>query len=283
MRVVLGNSSQHDAQKNQSLSDCGWELSTVSVKRVYAAGDALTCLVEVQTEHSVEIAINGIPAFKVICSPDNVIDLVLGRLLTEGIIEGIDDVDMLYISNDASSVQVSLKELQTRFGQAGPEVIATYGSKGSISCQQFVSKAHIGKVTPIKWQKEWIFALARCFAEDSPMHKRTCGAHSCYLALGGDIVFRREDLGRHNAFDKVIGAALQADVDLAHTILFSSGRIPVDMIQKAISAKVPILATKAVPTDATIQLAHEHDLTLICQARPDSFCVYNDPLNIMLL
>ncbi len=77
----------------------------------------------------------------------------------------------------------------------------------------------------------------------------------------------REDLGRHNAFDKVVGAAC-ARASICGTLIFSSGRLPVDMVMKAIHAGVPILATKAVPTDETIRLAREFDLTLICQARP---------------
>jgi len=76
----------------------------------------------------------------------------------------------------------------------------------------------------------------------------------------------------------VVGAALREGIDLRDALIFSSGRLPVDMVMKAIHAGVPILATKAVPTDETIRLAREFDLTLICQARPDSAVVYNDPL-----
>lgn len=74
-----------------------------------------------------------------------------------------------------------------------------------------------------------------------------------------------------------MGAALRADIDLRNALVFSSGRLPVDMVMKAIRAGIPILATKAVPTDETIRLAREFGLTLICQARPDSVVVYNDP------
>lgn len=133
------------------------------------------------------------------------------------------------------------------------------------------------KVKPIPWEVEWVFTAARTFAGDSPLHRSTTGTHSCYLMVDGAIVVCCEDLGRHNAFDKVIGVALREGIDLHHSLIFSSGRLPVDMVMKAIRAGVPVLVTKAVPTEATVRLAREFDLTLVCQARPDSAVVYNDP------
>ncbi|WP_295999717.1 formate dehydrogenase accessory sulfurtransferase FdhD, partial [uncultured Adlercreutzia sp.] len=85
--------------------------------------------------------------------------------------------------------------------------------------------------------------------------------------------------GRHNAFDKVVGVALREGIDLRDVMVYSSGRLPVDMVMKAIRAGIPILATKAVPTDETIRLARKYRLTLLCQARPDSVLIYHDPLD----
>lgn len=133
------------------------------------------------------------------------------------------------------------------------------------------------KVQPISWEPSWVFALARTFADDSPMHRATSGAHSCYLGVGDQLLYCCEDLGRHNAFDKVIGCALMDGVDLRQAIVFSSGRLPVDMVLKAIRSGIPVVATKATPTDMTIDLAKRYDLTLICQARPDSMKIYNNP------
>ena len=72
--------------------------------------------------------------------------------------------------------------------------------------------------------------------------------------------------------------ALRQEIDLRQALVFSSGRLPVDMVMKAIRAGIPLLATKAVPTDETVRLAREFGLTLVCQARPDSAVVYHDPL-----
>lgn len=115
----------------------------------------------------------------------------------------------------------------------------------------FTSDERPAKVKPMVWEAAWVFAAARAFAEDSPLHKATTGTHSCYLVLGGTVVICREDLGRHNAFDKVVGAALRGGHRFAGRADLLERSSPVDMVMKAIHAGVPILATKAVPTDET--------------------------------
>lgn len=105
------------------------------------------------------------------------------------------------------------------------------------------------------------------------MHRRTFGAHSCYLARGAEVLYCCEDLGRHNALDKVVGCALIDGVDLAQCAVFTSGRIPTDMCVKAIRARIPLMVSKAVPTDLAVRMAKEHGLELVCAAHTDSFMV----------
>lgn len=85
-----------------------------------------------------------------------------------------------------------------------------------------------------------------------------------------------EDIGRHNALDKCIGYALLEQLDLSECILFTTGRVPTDMVQKVIAAGIPVLASKAVPTDQAIELAKKYHLNLICRAWPDRMEIYHD-------
>ena len=85
-----------------------------------------------------------------------------------------------------------------------------------------------------------------------------------------------EDIGRHNALDKCIGYALLEQLELSECILFTTGRVPTDMVQKVIAAGIPVLASKAVPTDQAIELAKKYRLNLICRAWPDRIEIYHD-------
>ena len=84
-----------------------------------------------------------------------------------------------------------------------------------------------------------------------------------------------EDIGRHNALDKTIGRAIMDGVDLSQCIIFVSGRIPIDMIRKAIVCNVPLIASKTVPSYEAIDYANKFGIVLIGKVRKDNFCIYS--------
>lgn len=232
---------------------------------------------EVLVEHTMDVYINEILTFRVVCSPDHLVELVLGRLYTEGLIKSADEVESIYVCQFGTRARVFLYDRVADTSRGNVEQVPSCCTGNKTLNSYFADEELPDKVVPIHWKRSWIESLARTFSEDTPLHARTQGTHSCYLALGDEILYRAEDLGRHNAFDKVVGEALLDEVDLTQAIVFSSGRIPVDMVQKAIRSHIPVLVTKAVPTNTTIEMAAAFDLTLICQARPDRFKVMNDP------
>jgi FdhD protein len=138
----------------------------------------------------------------------------------------------------------------------------------------FASGREPQPIQPISWKEEWIFSLAKAFEGGTPIHTATGGAHSCYLALEGKLLYCCEDLGRHNALDKVIGLAMRDGVDLHHVVLYTSGRVPTDMAMKAIRAGIPILVSKTTPTNLAVELAEQYGLTLICSAKSNRFVTY---------
>ena len=249
-------------------------------REVRAKGESRAEDCAVLVENNLDVYVNGILTMRVVCTPDYLSDLVIGRLFSEGIIRDAGDVDGLEVAEDGSWARVTLAAGRSAdpSRRSTPPTVPTCCTGNRVYNRYFDEGRPLEKVKPIPWESSWAFAAAAAFSQDSPLHRRTYGTHSCYLVIRGTIACCREDLGRHNAFDKVVGAALREGIDLRDALIFSSGRLPVDMVMKAIHAGVPLLATKAVPTDETIRLAREFDLTLICQARPDSAVVYNDPL-----
>ena len=235
---------------------------------------------ELQAEHTLDVYVDGKLTMRIVCTPSDLIELVIGRLFTEGVIDSPDDIQMVYLCEFSTKVRVLLANKRAELSDVDAPMVPSCctGNKVYTAVERVNEEGTtLAPVMPIEWKPEWIFALAEMFKSDTPMHKRTFGAHSCFLAKDGQILYCCEDLGRHNAFDKVIGHALRDGIDLSQTIICTSGRLPVDMVTKAIRARIPVLVSKAVPTDLTVELARAFDLTLICSARTDSIRVYHDP------
>ena len=195
----------------------------------------------VLTEHSLTIAANGKTLSSLICLPQHLPELVMGHLLTQGYIQTSEAVQSLHISPDGQIAQVTFRP------QTAP----------------------MTAVSPIPWKADWVFALADRFSEGMPLHGATFATHSCFLARKDQILFGCEDIGRHNALDKAVGYALLNHIDLTECMLYSSGRMPTDMVSKAIRAKIPVLISKGSPTAPAVDLAKQYGLTLICAARQD--------------
>lgn len=201
------------------------------------------------------------------CSPDHLEELVYGHLLTQGLISSKEDITELSVNSSISGVIVRTAKADRPgvVGSDSPLFLTTASAR--VQPQPLASTPCI----PIPWVKSQITKLACTFALDKTSHARTGGCHSAYLANSSGILCVREDIGRHNAFDKVVGWALLHNVDLSSCLLFTSGRVPTDMVAKAIRAHIPILVSKTVTTDKAIAMAQSHGLILICRASPDSF------------
>ncbi|WP_283171580.1 formate dehydrogenase accessory sulfurtransferase FdhD [Curtanaerobium respiraculi] len=249
--------------------------------RVAADGSAEELEDALQVEAAVCVFVNGELTMRLMCSADHLVELVLGRLYTEDMISGPDEVDEIRVCEHATRVLVSLKDRKANLGRRHVEEISTCCTFNSTLNGYFTKDEGLEKVVPHPWSPEQVIRAAREFEADTPIHKATFGAHSCYLLKDDGILYCCEDLGRHNAFDKVVGCALRDGIDLAECAVFTSGRIPTDMVVKAIRARVPLLISKAVPTDMTVAMAQEFDLTLVCSAHSDSFKVFNDPLGVV--
>lgn len=227
---------------------------------------------EVLKEHLIEVFVNEELTMKLVCIPQFLAELVLGRLLTEGMVDSADQIDQIYICEYGTRARVLLKEAKSIRREDTKdyiEVTASCCTGNHILNRYFQSQEPVQPVIPIEWTAEQVFSLADRFAEGMPLHGKTWATHSCFLARGNERLFQCEDIGRHNAMDKAIGYALRHDINLRECMVYSSGRIPTDMAIKAIRAGIPVLASKASPSREAVALAQEYNLTLVCAARRD--------------
>ena len=204
-------------------------------------------------EHPLTVIVNERPVYRLICIRDHIRELVVGRLYTDRLISSLHDIRKLYICHEEYEARVFLKY------DVEWESALSLRPEASCCTSNYLFK------------KEWIFKLAGSFTEGTPFHQLTQGNHSCLLSVKGEIVFSCEDIGRHNAVDKAVGYALYHDIMLSDCMLYISGRVPVDMVEKVIAAGIPVLVTKAVATAESAALARKKGLILICRAYQDQF------------
>jgi len=226
-------------------------------------------------------------------TPGNDKDLALGFLFTEGIIDSFDQVKSVsYLKVDCSNnkeniVVVELNEgVEPNLGTADRNFYTTSScgvcGKGSIQSIKTVSKFQ-GMVPEIQsFGAKVLFDLPEKLRSAQDNFEVSGGIHaSGIFTSDGELMFLREDVGRHNALDKLIGHALQEGLlPLNRFVLLLSGRASFELIQKAAMAGISIVAAIGAPSSLALELAKEFNITLIGFLKNNRFNIYNQNENI---
>ena len=122
----------------------------------------------------------------------------------------------------------------------------------------------------------------RLLSELAATHDKTNGVHSGVIFDGANILVFREDIGRHNVFDKLYGWALRNEVDITDKIIAFSGRCSSEMMMKLGRMGISSVAAKSVPTTLSIDIAKKLGITLVARMAPGSFCIYTNPERIVI-
>lgn len=245
--------------------------------QIHSDGKQDACIRALSKEHRLQIFVNEKKVFQVVCSPEHLTELVIGRLLTEGIIQSGNQIASLYLCESGVKAKVYLDEQSSLKVQQEGMVFGTEVETCCTDNKMYAVGKHLeayASVEPITWSHDEVFAMAESMQEGLPLYEATHAVHSSMLSYQGKILFSYEDIGRHNALDKVIGRAVMEEVDLSKCILFSSGRAPVDMVSKVIRAGIPVFAAKGAPTTEAVQLAQRYHVTLLGNVRRDSMVMY---------
>lgn len=212
-------------------------------------------------------------------TPKNDFELALGFLFTEGVIFSKNDVKSVRFI-DTNRVLVDLDEkIIFDFERLNRHFYTTSScgvcGKASLEAVSTQSCFILQKDTP-KISKDVLFKIPLQLIENQLLFEKTGGVHaSLLLNTEGVVLSTFEDVGRHNALDKLIGWAFQNDLlPLKDTILLVSGRTSFELIQKAMMAGIPIVAAIGAPSSLAVQLAEENGMTLIGFLKHDRFNVY---------
>jgi FdhD protein len=223
-----------------------------------------------------EIALKLIPGYDpfvtLVCSPSHLQDLIYGFLFTLGMIERVDDVRRIVINRATWSAFIELSE---EF-PAEPQGFVLNPGCGFALSPAPRGQAELPPVDADLFIKGGqILSLMRELSRSSLIHQETGGEHSAALTDTRNVLVFREDIGRHNAVDKVIGRALTQGLSFAECILLTSGRVSSEVVMKAWRCGAPVIASRSAPTDRSIQIAREAGITLIGFARGRRLNVYS--------
>jgi FdhD protein len=214
------------------------------------------------------------------CSPWQLRPLVVGFLYLEGLIEDIDDIELLRVCLEDRLAEVRLAH---GFPDVPPRKILTSGCTGGVSFGKYLDQieqfripddgpdAATHAVPPAH-----LYLLLRALYDHSNLYRRSGGVHTAIFASPGspDARLVAEDIGRHNTLDKVQGMALLEGLDLHAGIILASGRISSEMLFKAAIMGVPIVGSRTSPTNLALAVAERLNISVCGYLRQGSMNVY---------
>jgi len=224
---------------------------------------------EVIDEAPEALFVNGRHAMTAMMSPTDLEDFVTGYLFTEQIIKGADEIESIRI--EKNRISVITKNL---FKVLGPKKTILSGCGGATS---FIDTEKLPKISSdLSLSPDLIRATTKDILE-SELHTITGGIHVVGLASPDGIIARSEDIGRHNALDRVIGHGLRNRIDFSQTFAVCSGRISSEMVRKCLIANIPAMISRGATTTLAVTIAQETGVCVIGFVRSTKLNIYSHP------
>jgi FdhD protein len=231
---------------------------------------------ELLVETPLEVLVNGERYSFIMCTPGHTKELVYGFIFTEGLIQHVREIKRFAIAlsrkQDGEEVIEARVEIPSQhllpLAFEGRRV--SYSSCGICGTESYEQlKRAMGRVkSRYRFSMGVLNALPDKLEKFQPLYKRTGGAHAAMVFdAEGEAVFYCEDMGRHNALDKVIGCALMSATDCGDKILVSSGRGSLEMILKTARGGFPVFVAMSRPTARAVEAAKFYNITLVDMAK----------------
>jgi len=239
---------------------------------------------EIAAEFPLTIRLDGEEFATLVCSPDDLADLIFGFLASEGVIRSADDIRSWSLDERRGFAYVELQRPQsTAKDLHSKRIIGSCCGKS----RQFYFNNDARTARTISGgaaiPAERCFELMRRLQASSEGFHLTGGIHHAALCdEAGDGIVVRADIGRHNALDKLFGHSLRHGVATKRRIIAFSGRLSSEVVLKAAKIGCPILLSKSAPTDLALRLADDLGITCVGFIRADSLNVYTHPERIVL-
>ena len=270
-RVIQGGHVRAGGQID--IEETGAKTKKISILRVTEQDKGAVEDIVVR-EFSLTIVLNNQELVTLLCSPTELEYLAVGFLLSQGLIKDKEDIRKMVVDVQKGVVQVETKKA---VGISLKPVLASSGARGeNFSNPQLVTAEPEAKISP-----QQIVSLMDNFVRSSKVFKTTGGVHSAALCNERNILAFNDDIGRHNAIDKVFGECLLKDIATDNSLMITSGRVSSEILLKVAKRNIPILISKAAPTDLGVRLAVDLGVTLVGFVRGKGMNVYANDWRIV--
>ncbi|GKY89104.1 formate dehydrogenase accessory sulfurtransferase FdhD [Sinisalibacter aestuarii] len=234
-------------------------------------------------EVPVAVSFDGTTLAVMMCSPADIADFAHGFALSEGVIDRLGQIESFEVVEHPNGIEA-------RFWLAGDRSEALKARRrqmtGPVGCglcgidsldEALRPLPHVGQPA-IALTRAEIAAATETLRGHQPLHDQTRAVHAAgFLRPGEGLVLAREDVGRHNALDKLIGALARGGSDASAGAIVLTSRVSVEMVQKAAMARSAVIIAASAPTAHALRLAEEAGITLAAFARAGGFDLYSHP------
>ncbi len=242
----------------------------------------------VPEETPVAFSFAGTTHAVMMASPADFEDFALGFSLTEGIIADPQEIEAIEVEDHGAGIDIQIRlkdQANTRFEArrrrlAGPVGCGLCGIESIEEAMRSVDKVGESKLT---LEADDIVRSVRLLSKVQPLHSETGAVHAAgFYVPGKGIVMAREDVGRHNALDKLAGALAKAGINGASGAVVVTSRVSVEMVQKTAAIGSAFIMAVSAPTALAIRTAEEAGMTLVALVRGDDFDVFTHPERVVL-
>jgi FdhD protein len=254
----------------------------VKVKK-YTGLFSETCADMVVKEVPFTIFVNDEELATLVCTPQGLEELAAGFLCSEGILSGPEDLKEITVNTNDGFIWVETNSPAPSAGKFLKRYITTCCGKGRASFY-FINDAQ--NLKPIetghlKIEVQAVTGLSLLLEEKAVLFRSTGGAHGAALCTAGGVITHYEDIGRHNAVDKLLGHCYLKKIPLADKIIVISGRVSSEILIKAARMGVPVIISRSAPTDLAIEMAEALGVTIAGFARGNRVNIYSHPERVI--
>lgn len=221
----------------------------------------------VAVEDTIDLFVNKLHMASILATPEMLKELAVGYLICEGVVKNHNEIRKLRI--DGKTIHVEIEP------GGHLELWRELRSSGCVGVR-WDENEEISVVSDIVFRQN-VIKKSLVFLE-SEIYENTHGTHAaCLVNSEGECVIKAIDVGRHNAFDKVVGRAILEGIDVSRHFLLSTGRQSAGMVMKAARAGIPLVATKTAPLSTGIEAAQRCGVCLVCFVSQDRLSVFTHP------